>query len=1746
LTGGLRSRRFTAFPSSGDSTIMATKCRLFMAVAAGSVLLAAWALLSTTPAEGQVKRPVQPPPPPAPPVVIGRPVVDGFPGMPGQPTAPADRSGPQFSALRLAEKSEYRNYINVARDCIKDKAWSDACTALQTILDQKNDFYVQLTETDPKTKRETKRRTSAKYEANSLLSSMPDEGLDVYEQRFGGKARKLLDEAKKKGDFEAIGDVAARYLHTQAGAEANELLATHYLDRGQFFMAALRFERQLALNPKRFPVSDLTLFKAIFAYRRAGDVKSAERLWKELEPRLEQAGGLKIGEKLVNTEQLEQALAKISRPELAGAHDWPMVGGNVTHSAQALGSAPLLDQVRYRWPLAPGKEEPGGDSDSEWVNAAAAVKRQLDTTLERAHRDGAPIIPGFFPIAVGGRVVFRTYFGISAFTVREIMEADGTVYKPGELYWRNDFDCSLGNLLNPRTRDSTISSTINTWLSQFGSGYSELLYENSMVGTLTTDHRLVFAVDDLAVPPPRHLMMPMQPWIAPGNRLPPAVEHLAKGNTLKAYDLVTGKLIWEQGRTSKYQDFKDGLFLGPPLPVGGKLYALFEHNSGDLELVTLNPQDGTLLGPPQQLGTVEDHAKAIYDLSRRIHAVHLAYGEGFLVVPTNAGEVLGVDLLSRTLAWAYPYREKSSGQGSMIGGMPGMPGVVVGGPPGFPGAIPLSNQVVGNWYNTPPIIVEGKVVFTAPDANSVHCINLRDGVQVWKRPQADGDLYLGGVYDGKVVIVAKTGVRLLRLSTGEQLKFLPTGDMPSGQGVASKNVYYLPLSKGEICAIDLEHETIKAHNRAVSKGPPPGNLLFYEGDVFSATPREVIAYPQLAYHLELADKAVAEHPDDLLKREERGELLLADGQVQKAVDDLRLVLNKDNAGKLPEEVKAKARQKLYLAMSDLFQANFNEASVKYLEEYRELCKVPGNPQEEQQRQAHFLRLLGQGREAQGDLVAAFQAYKDFGALPIHRDGVIRLPEDPSHKIPVSSWLRGRVSAMLAKATPQQRRPLEEKIAQEWKAVQAKGDIDSIRSFVGMFDVSFAVGREARLRLAEAIIEKDDKSAFLEAELNLEQLRSETLKDDPDLGGRALEMLTRLEMRKNTAESMRQAVAYLRRLAVEFPKAKLPGGKTGADLVNEKLGADKRFLPYLDDGGPLWPGALIKARELNQATTTDLVNRLGLLRGVGGSLALKPRGDSDSPARGCRLLLNISSITDPQVSLVDVVSAKRLYWTERLGPLDGYALMNWQWLYNQAGNNAAFYPKAGFRYFEARGHLAVFQVGTMAFGIDLETGKKLWQHSLLESPIPQGTQVQQVMPDADGRVSLMLWNPQLGGQLRRLRVGQIVAVQPSYVALLLQKTLVVLDPLQGAPLWTLTDLPADTTVFGDDQYLYLVDTAGGGSNGRALRASDGAPVKVDDFGGLYKDRVRIVGSRILAAVPEGKGLTLRLYDIPTGKDVWAKTFDAKATVLWTEDPHLTGAIEPDGKVSILDARSGEELAQANALQFRVTKDDLNNLEAPLLLADRDHFYLALNHPLDPQKVQGVVMDNFSNGVRCAPVNGWVLAFHRKAGQGIVNGEVVRWKKGDFHWHTYKPMHHQMIVLEQFERLPVLIFSSRYMEPMKNPFGGAMRWISMTESVDKRTGKMIYAPDDPRPTNGSPQFYAFAIDPKDATINLIGWSGTVQHYVDDGRKRPELEGRLSPEQGGNPYATGVIPPGVGIRPIIRPRPPRIIRVPPPAAK
>ena len=98
----------------------------------------------------------------------------------------------------------------------------------------------------------------------------------------------------------------------------------------------------------------------------------------------------------------------------------------------------------------------------------------------------------------------------------------------------------------------------------------------------------------------------------------------------------------------------------------------------------------------------------------------------------------------------------------------------------------------------------------------------------------------------------------------------------------------------------------------------------------------------------------------------------------------------------------------------------------------------------------------------------------------------------------------------------------------------------------------------------------------------------------------------------------------------------------------------------------------------------------------------------------------------------------------------------------------------------------------------------------------------------------------------------------------------------------------------------------------------------------------------------------------------------------------------------------------------------------------------------------------------------------------------------------PVQNQLLVVDQFEQSPILLFTARYNEFKPN---GSNTWQSVTQSLNKANGKMIY--DAAKGINGaSPMFALYQIDLKSRTINLVGYQLSVQHYLDEGKGPPAM--------------------------------------------
>jgi outer membrane protein assembly factor BamB len=698
-----------------------------------------------------------------------------IPGGRGARTQQNSEDGIQFPVDREVEKllAKAERAIQEKEDWLRPTRW------LQSILERKEDVFVRVQDKDG-AGQQASYWASARSEANRLLGTMPAEGLDFYELQYGGRAQSLLAQAQGSSDASLLAAVGQTYQHTRAGAEANDLLATYHLDRGRPLAAAHCYNRLVNESANR--LSPLTLAKASLAYRLCGDREQAEQTWQRLAYDAESAS-FKVDGETINLERLRKELDETRLPEPAVSWDWAMFRGNTSHTAQARGS---VQNLRDQWQRSDLPHDPRLASTS-WV-AKSLSQQEYRSELRTS---------AFYPIAAAGKLIYRGFSGI-----------DGLDPKTGRLLWTTPLSGGLDALAMDRAKREAVQK----WFDKYRQGANEdILYQNALAGCLSADSAHVYAVDDLLIPPHAEFVPTNS-----GHPEPPEVPGWAQHNVLLAVNLTSGGIAWQRGNPAADSSTLAGSrFLGPPLPLNGKLYVLVEKNS-ELRLACLDPAHGEPLWT-QGLAFVPDCDSR--DVARRIQAAHPAYGEGVLVCPTNAGAILAVDPLSRTLLWARRYgghrqRQRESASDHLQG---------------------LSDD----WKMSAPIIHAGKVIVTSPDDSRIHCLSLANGAVLWQADRRD-DLYLAGIVNGKVLLVGKHFCRALCLEDGRQLWQLES-PVPSGQGIAVGPYYHVPLEQGAVGTIDVEHGAVMACS-PLPGNEVPGNLLFADGRLVSRTKTGIHCY----------------------------------------------------------------------------------------------------------------------------------------------------------------------------------------------------------------------------------------------------------------------------------------------------------------------------------------------------------------------------------------------------------------------------------------------------------------------------------------------------------------------------------------------------------------------------------------------------------------------------------------------------------------------------------------------------------------------------------------------------------------------------------------------------------------------------------------------------------------------------------------------------------------------------------------
>jgi hypothetical protein len=254
----------------------------------------------------------------------------------------------------------------------------------------------------------------------------------------------------------------------------------------------------------------------------------------------------------------------------------------------------------------------------------------------------------------------------------------------------------------------------------------------------------------------------------------------------------------------------------------------------------------------------------------------------------------------------------------------------------------------------------------------------------------------------------------------------------------------------------------------------------------------------------------------------------------------------------------------------------------------------------------------------------------------------------------------------------------------------------------------------------------------------------------------------------------------------------------------------------------------------------------------------------------------------------------------------------------------------------------------------------------------------------------------------------------------------------------------------------------------LRAYDGVSVRVPEFAGHYEQRVRLIGRNILASETEkNNGLTLRIYDVLQGKNLWKQTFAPGSILLQSEDPRLAGVAEPDGSVRVVDVQTQKEVLSTKLADSA----HLARAVSVALVSDPESLYLAINGPADPnlQPWGGVHPNLLANaGLRSVPINGMLYSFSRKTGK-------INW---------YNPVLNQQMVLSQFEDLPMVLFTARYTTWVGNPGAAGRGTMQMQTAmaIAKHNGKRWWEND--RIPNDT-LFHSLEMDHRTGKVELTGY-------------------------------------------------------------
>ena len=618
------------------------------------------------------------------------------------------------------------------------------------------------------------------------------------------------------------------------------------------------------------------------------------------------------------------------------------------------------------------------------------------------------------------------------------------------------------------------------------------------------------------------------------------------------------------------------------------------------------------------------------------------------------------------------------------------------------------------------------MVISSPDSDAVRCLQLSDGVLLWKAELGEEDLYVGAVTPEKVLVVGRHGCRALSLANGKTVWEHST-PRPSGQGTLCRGpggdmVYYLPLQSGDVLALNLDKpaESVQQHRHGSAA---LGNLVLQDG-------RPVVADGHGRDRLSTAAAAARQGRGATESQPARSGLAprarplphgprrLGPGRGRPA--QARRLLPVPPSAAAGVALRDRLGQELFDALTEFLRRDFAAGEAR-LEEYRSLCSVAipeGTSaearaklrQEERRRQVRRLILLAQGREGQGRAHDALNLYREL-LDQADAGELLSFPDVPGVKLRADIWARNRVEAMLRRSAGDTRDRLRQQIDRDWRAASTPAALERcLALFEGVPGTSWPELLAARTALVERWSQTRDRRQALPILLRL--LDVEEHGETPGLRARALQaranVLTALGLAQDAAECYR-------RLRRDFAREQLAGGLTGSEVFDD-AGTDKRLLGSLEPPPPIWQGRGFRAVQSKSGTPVPMLVCSDLLPRYGDGY-----GEPDP-------VLSVQGEHRPALSLRGLHFRWRQTdrnWSPSAGrrePFAGAWRCRLPWRCGTGG------PTVDCCVID---HLAVITLGTTLLAVDLIERRVCWKRNIFDESLPG----QVVRPGMDGTVTV---------------------------------------------------------------------------------------------------------------------------------------------------------------------------------------------------------------------------------------------------------------------------------------------------------------------------------------------------------------------------------------------------------------------------